>query len=91
MGAGASIMVLTGVYTSTVVASVRIEATSEYPCHASEATGFGGTPIEVLVRDQQAVAQPGDGTVVLRRWLVTGFGASENWLGDVLAVWGWGT
>ncbi len=54
------------------------------------AAGLGGIPIEVLVRDQGAVAPQGDGTVVLRRGLATGFGASGNRLGDLLAVSGSG-
>jgi len=29
-----------------------------------------GTPIELLLRDQKAVARQGQGTVVLRRWLL---------------------
>ncbi len=32
--------------------------------------GLDGTPIELLLRDQKAVAQQGQGTVVLRRWLL---------------------
>ena len=54
------------------------------------AAGLDGIPIEVLVRDPRAVAPQGDGTVVLRRWLVTSVGASGNWLGDVVAVSGSG-
>ena len=34
------------------------------------AAGLNGTPIELLLRDQKAVAQEGQGTVVLRRWLL---------------------
>ena len=55
------------------------------------AAGLGGIRIEVLLRDQRAVGQQGDGTVVLRRGLVTGFGASANPFGDLLAVSGWGS
>ena len=47
------------------------------------AAGLDGIPIEVLVRDPRAVAPQGDGTVVLRRWLVTVLGRA----GIGLATW----
>ncbi len=53
--------------------------------------GLDGTPIELLLRDQKVVAQQGQGTVVLRRWLLPGSGSSGNRLGDVLAVSGSGS
>ncbi len=53
--------------------------------------GLDGALVELLPRDQKAVAQQGHGTVVLRRWLVTGVGASGNRLGDVVAVSGSGS
>jgi len=52
------------------------------------AAGLSGIPITVRMRDQRAGAQQADGTVVLRRGLVTGFGASGNRFGDLLAVSG---
>ncbi len=51
---------------------------------------FDGTLIELLLRDQKVVAQQGQGTVVLRRWLLPGSGSSRNRLGDVLPVSGSG-